>query len=131
MKTHLKFFALTLAAQQRITKRLLRGNRLPHAELRKEFYGGLLRSRIEARAINVAVGFLRGRLLGQIERPYRPKNQGHVSMKGMSKTQPDWDLVEAYVVTHGRYLFDSEQALQQKFAEFKAGAVAVNEAVAA
>lgn len=127
MKTHLKVRAMTLAAQNRVLKRLLRGNKLPHIELHREFDKGHRYDKASARAVNVAYGFLRGHSLDQIERPYRARNMGHVSTKGLSRSQPNWDLVEMYVKIHGPIYFDSVQDMSQKFAEFIAPAVAVNE----
>lgn len=131
MKTHLRYAALSLASDQRILKRLLKGNRLPHPDLQKEFYEGKRHNAIEARSINVAMGFLRGRELSQIEMPYRPKNQGHIATKGMSRTQPDWGLVENLVEEHGPQYFENANVMRQKFAEFKAPALEVAEAMAA
>jgi len=130
MKTQLKYLGLTLAAHIRIAKRLARPSKTP-----ARFIPDLQRDQIalknEARATNIAIGFLRGQALGDIEAlPYRPKNEGHIGVpKGEAKpwgsySHPNWDRVEDLVMAHGRdyiaagLLFGSEQELQQKFAEF-------------
>lgn len=122
MKTHLKFLSLTTAAQVRIEKRLLRKG-LPHPKLQSEFQKTRENTREVGRAVHVARAFLAGKNLMDVELPYRPKNQGHVSTKGMSRSQPNWEMVEGLVVFHGLYLFGNLQELQQKFAEFKAPAI--------
>lgn len=123
MKTHLRFYALTSAAVARIEKRLLRNNNLPHPALQIEFQKQREANRSEARAVHVARAFLAGHDLSKVELPYRPKNQGHITSKGLSRSQPNWQRVEELVEEHGAYLFETPQALQQKFAEFKAPAM--------
>lgn len=120
MKTHLRLLGLTFAAEARILKRLAK--QAPHPDLRNEFGGALRHNcRVKARATHLALGFIRGRKLVEIERPHRPYKQGHVTSKGMTRTSPDWELVEALVFAHGVTYFDSVSQMLQKFAEFVEG----------
>lgn len=121
MKTLLRYHRLLNAAESRIARRLAKS--APHKTFREIFsHQQRVTLRKEARELNIAYGFLRGRKLLEIERPYRPKNEGHISSKGQTKTHPNWENIEALVKLHGQTYFDSEQSMLQRFAEFRSAA---------
>lgn len=119
MKYELKLAGLTLAQQSRTLKKLEK-SRNPKSNVTSGIhYARVHVLRKEARATHIALGFLRGRTLDQMEMPYRPLNQGHVSTKNQSRSFPDWVRVEELIVKHGRKYFETEQTLMQAFSEFK------------
>lgn len=119
MKTYLRIKGLTLAAEARIIKRLEK-NRSANKNLRNSLYEHRVKVvRSEARSNHLALGFLRGNTMQQMERPLRPANQGHVATKNMTRTAPDWKRIEQIVTKYGQNYFENPQDLAQKFAEFK------------
>lgn len=73
----------------------------------------------EARAHHIALGFLRGRTMDELERPLRPIDKGHISSNGLTKTPPNWARIEELAIKYGQFYFDNPQALLQSFAEFR------------
>lgn len=121
MKTYLKIKGLTLAQEARIIKRLEKA-RGQNKSLAKSLHSHrTLAVRSEARSTHLALGFLRGRTMQQMERPLRPQNEGHVATSGMTRTAPDWKRIEQLVLKYGVQYFDSAQKLAQSFTEFKDG----------
>lgn len=117
MKTHLR---MMLAATQSLAIVLNRHiAKAPHPSLRAEFEEARRDLSLDARAANIALGFLKGRQLFQVEQPYRAHNQGHVTSRGKTKTHPKWDRVEALVMEYGLPYFDSQQEMMQRWAEFR------------
>lgn len=120
-KTELKLEGLTLAAKSRILKRLAR-SRQYHPDQRKAFEHQRVHAvRSEARSLHLALGFLRGRGMDEMEQPLRAKNCGHISTVGMTRTAPNWVRVEELVNQYGQRYFSDVRELSQRFAEFKAG----------
>jgi len=119
MKYALKIAEYTIAQQARLLKKLEKSKNTPK-DFRKGFHSARVNVlRKEARAHHLALGFLRGRTMDEMELPLRALNKGHVTSHNLTKTAPDWDRVESLVVKHGKRYFDSEQALLQAFAEFR------------
>lgn len=119
MKTYLKIKGLSLAAEARIIKRLEKA-RNTNPNLRKSLHLHRTQEvRSEARSTHLALGFLRGNTMQQMERPLRPENQGHVATKNMTRSAPNWKRIEQLVNKYGGQYFDSPQDLAQRFAEFK------------
>lgn len=119
MKYQIKLAEYTIAQQSRLLKKLEKSKTKPK-DIGKGFHYvrvHLLRS--EARAHHIALGFLRGRTMDEMELPIRPQNKGHISTKNMTRHAPNWVRIEELILKHGRSYFDNEQALQQSFAEFK------------
>lgn len=128
MKTYLKIKGLTLAAEARIIKKLEQ-NRRSNPDLRKSLHlHRTIEVRSEARSTHIALGFLRGTSMQQMERPLRPVGEGHVATKNMTRTAPNWKRIEQLVNKYGQQYFDNPQALAQAFAEFKdTGSVGVKD----
>lgn len=123
MKYELKIAEYTIAQQKRLLKRLAQSK----SKVQKNGYqsvGSALRK--EARAHHLALGFLRGRTMNQMECPLREPTRGYITSKGLTRTVPDWARVEELVIKHGIRYFDSEQALRQSFAEFRDSWTVVN-----
>lgn len=120
-KTELKLEGLTLAAKSRILKRLAR-SRQYHPDQRKTFENQRVHAvRSEARSVHLALGFLRGRTMDEMELPLRAKDCGHISTIGMTRTAPNWARVEELVNQYGQQYFGDVRDLSQKFSEFRAG----------
>lgn len=117
MKYELKLSGLTLAQQSRILKKLEK-NKNPNIS-KGIHYTRVHVLRKEARSTHIALGFLRGRSLSEMEKPYRPADKGHITSKNMTRTIPNWTRIEELVVKHGAAYFENDQQLQQEFAEFK------------
>lgn len=116
MKYELKIAEYTIAQQTRLLKKLAKSK----SKKQKNGYQsvGVSLLRREARAHHIALGFLRGRTMDEMELPLRALNQGHISSWKLTRTAPDWDRVEELVAKHGKKYFDSEQALKQALTEF-------------
>lgn len=123
MKYELKIAEYTIAQQARLLKRLAKSKSKDHNKGYSSV-GSALRK--ESRAHHLALGFLRGRTMNQMELPLRAPNRGHIASKGLTRTVPDWERIEELVVKHGKKYFDSEQALRQSFAEFQDSWTVVN-----
>lgn len=119
MKYELKIAEYTIAQQNRLLKKLARSLTLPKGQKAgyQSVRTGVLRK--EARAHHLALGFLRGRTMDEMELPLREPTKGHVSSWCLTKTPPDWDRVEELVLAHGTKYYKNEQALRQAFTEFK------------
>jgi hypothetical protein len=122
MKYELKIAEYTIAQQARLLKKLARSK----ASLIKSKHhtngyqsAGVSVLRKEARAHHLALGFLRGRTMDNMELPLRALNKGHISSNGLTRTAPDWERVEELVLKHGKKYFDNEQDIRQSFTEFK------------
>lgn len=119
MKTYLQIKGLSLAAEARIIKRLEQSKRR-NPKLRASLHLHRVNEvRSEARSTHLALGFLRGRTMAEMEKPLRPENQGHVATKNMTRTAPNWKRIEQLVNKYGVQYFETAQELAQKFAEFK------------
>lgn len=118
MKTYLKIKGLSLAQEARIIKRLEKSRINPKlaASLHNHRTVDVRR---EARSTHLALGFLRGTTLAQMEKPYRPLNEGHKATKNMSRSLPDWKRIEQLIRKYGVQYFETEQEMLQRFAEFK------------
>lgn len=126
MKTYLRIKGLTLAAEARIIRKLEK-NRHINKGLRNSMYEHRVQVvRSEARSNHLALGFLKGRTMQQMEQPLRPQNEGHIAVKGMTRTAPDWKRIEQLVNRYGGQYFDNPQALAQKLSEFKDGGTPVD-----
>lgn len=125
MKYELKIAEYTIAQQRRLLKKLERSKRLDSYSKKKASHANGYQSasisllRKEARAHHLALGFLRGRTMNDMELPLRALNKGHVTSNGLTRTAPNWERIEELVLKHGKRYFDSEQALRQAFTEFK------------
>lgn len=115
MKYELKIAEYTIAQQTRLLKKLAKSK---SSNQQKGFQSVNNALRGEARAYHIALGFLRGRTMDQMELPLRALNQGHITSNGLTRTAPNWDRVEELVTKHGKKYFDSEQALKQSLTEF-------------
>lgn len=124
MKYELKIAEYTIAQQARLLKKLERSKTKDQKKGYHSVRVGVLRQ--EARAHHLALGFLRGRTMDQMELPLRKLDRGHISSKGLTRTPPNWVRVEELVTKHGKNYFDSEQALLQSFTEFKETWTVVN-----
>lgn len=118
-KTMLRIGLITAGAAIHAIRQ--RTGKLPHPSLEAE----MLKQRIElskmARAGNLALNFLRNKPVPEL--PHRPYDQGHVTSKALTRTKPDWDLVEKIVREEGSQYFSGEQEMLQRFAEFKDSAM--------
>lgn len=120
-KTYLKLEGLTVAEENRILKRWARSRQFNDAQ-RKEFaHRRSTAVRSEARSIHLALGFLRGRTMDEMELPLRAKDCGHISSHNMTRTAPNWLRVEELIAQYGSKYFDDARDLAQRFEEFKAG----------
>lgn len=121
MKTYLRIKGLTLAAETRIIKKLEKA-RGQNKELAKSLHlHRTLEVRSEARSTHLALGFLKGRTMQEMERPLRPLSEGHIATIGMTRNAPNWKRIEQLVLKYGTHYFDTAQALAQNFTEFKDG----------
>lgn len=126
MKYALKIAEYTIAQQARLLKKLEKSKNTPK-DFRKGFHSARINVlRKEARAHHLALGFLRGRTMDEMELPLRSVNQGHISSYMLTKTPPNWERIEELALKHGKNYFDSEQALKQAFAEFRDSWTVVN-----
>jgi len=119
MKTYLKIKGLSLAAEARIIKRLEK-NRSQNPNLRAKLYQHrTVDVRNEARSTHLALGFLRGTTMQQMERPLKLNRvKGD---KNFTRTAPNWKRIEQLVNKYGGQYFENPQDLAQRFAEFKDG----------
>ena len=125
MKTYLRIKGLSLAAEARIIKKIEQ-NRRTNKDLRAALHHHrTVDVRNEARATNLARGFIRGLAHHHIEQPLRPLNEGHISTTGYTRTHPNWDRVFQLVKKYGLKYFYSEQEMAQKFAEWRDHAIGV------
>lgn len=124
-KTKLAVKFLSLAAEARIIKKLEQ-NRRRNKNLRNDLYLHRTREvRSEARSTHLARGFLKGHNYGEMEMPLRPRDEGHVATKGMTRTYPDFDRIQQLIEKFGIDYFDSKQQLTQQFAEWRDAALGV------
>ncbi len=119
MKTYLKIKGLTLAAEARIIKRLEKQRGQNNALRQSLHLHRTMEVRSEARSTHIALGFLRGTVYAQMERPLRPVDQGHIATKGLTRSAPNWKRIEQLVNKYGPRYFENPQDMAQKFAEFK------------
>jgi hypothetical protein len=120
----IKALGLASAAEVRLLKRLTRttSHGLIHDPVIDKMRAA---SSKEARCIHLARGFLKGRHHHEIENPLRPKDQGHISSSGYTRTHPDWDRVLELAQAYGKKLFGGSQELAQVFAEWRDHAIGV------
>lgn len=126
MKTYLKIKGLTLAQEARIIKKIEQ-NRRTNPNLRAQLHKHrTVDVRNEARSTHIALGFLRGTTMQQMERPLKlDRVKGD---KNFTRTAPNWKRIEQLVNKYGGQYFDNPQALAQAFAEFKdTGSVGVQD----
>lgn len=119
MKTYLKIKGLSLAAEARIIKRLEKARGQNKDLAAKLHLHRTIEVRSEARSTHIALGFLRGTEMSQMERPLRPADHGHIATKNMTRSAPNWKRIEQLVNKYGVSYFETPQELAQKFAEFK------------
>lgn len=127
MKTYLKIKGLTLAQEARIIKRLEKARGQNKGLAKSLHLHRTVEVRREARSTHLALGFLRGRTMQQMERPLRPNDLGHVATVGMTRSAPDWKRIEQLINKYGAQYFDSPQKLAQSFTEFKDGGAPVQD----
>lgn len=120
-KIELKIESLSSAEKARILKRYEKSKRFSKEQRTALWQKRVHEVRKESRAIHLALGFLRGRSMNEMELPLRAKECGHISTKNMTRHAPDWERVEELVIEHGEEYFASYSELLQRFAEFKDG----------
>lgn len=121
MKYQLKLAEYSIAQQSRLLKKLEKSKDRAKSVGKGIHYVRTHVLRNEARSHHIALGFLRGRIMDEMELPLRPVDKGHVTSKNLTRTPPNWERVEELIVKHGQRYFDSEQAIRQSFAEFRDG----------
>lgn len=121
MKTYLRIKGLTLAAEARIIKKLEKARGQNKSLAKALHLHRTVEVRSEARSTHLALGFLKGRTMQQMERPLRALNEGHVATVGMTRTAPDWKRIEQLVNKYGGQYYETPQRLAQSFTEFKDG----------